>query len=202
MSTAPIRLLVFAGSSREGSFNARLADLGASLAREAGADVTQLDLHSLGLPVYHAAVETAGMPAGALQLRKLLAEHEALFVACPEYNGFPTPLLINAMAWASRVPASEDLPNALPSGLAAMAGKPAGLVSASPGALGGLRSLNSFRAFLQMAPGMVVVPEQFALSQAHQAFAADGSLSEGRAQQAVQRVVKAVLHMATALRPS
>ena len=190
-----VRLLVTAGSSRAGSYNGRLAEIAAGLARAAGAQVTRIDLASLELPIYHAAIEAAGLPAGALLLRDAFAAHDAVFIASPEYNGFPTPLLINAFAWASRVPASESGP----AGLAAMAGKPAGLVSASPGLLGGLRSLNGFRAFLQMAPAMVVVPEQFALSQAGKAFADDGALLDEKHRLAVQRVVHAVLRMARAL---
>jgi chromate reductase len=192
----PVRLLVTAGSSRAGSYNGRLADIAAGLAREAGAQVTRLDLHALDLPVFHAAIEAAGLPAGAFALRDAFAAHDAVFIASPEYNGFPTPLLINSFAWASRVPGADGQL----AGLAAMAGKPAGLVSASPGLLGGLRSLNSFRAFLQMAPAMVVVPEQFALSQAGKAFDDAGALLDEKHRQAVQRVVRATLRMAAALR--
>lgn len=192
----PVRLLVTAGSSRAGSYNGRLADIAAGLAREAGAQVTRLDLAALDLPIFHAAIEAAGLPAGALALRDAFAAHDAVFIATPEYNGFPTPLLINSFAWASRVPAADGGP----AGLAAMAGKPVGLVSASPGLLGGLRSLNGFRAFLQMAPAMVVVPEQFALSQAGKAFGEDGALLDEKHRQQVQRVVAAVLRMARALK--
>jgi NAD(P)H-dependent FMN reductase len=166
------------------------------MAREAGAGVTRLDLAALGLPIFHAAIEAAGLPAGALELRRLFATHDAVFIATPEYNGFPTPLLINAFAWASRVPEGDGLP----SGLAAMAGKVAGLVSASPGLLGGLRSMNTLRAFLQMAPALVVVPEQFALSQAGKAFDEHGQLLDDKHRQAVLRVVRATLRAAGALK--
>jgi chromate reductase, NAD(P)H dehydrogenase (quinone) len=191
-----VRLLVTAGSSRAGSYNGRLADVAAGLARDAGAQVTRLDLQALDLPLFHAAIEAAGLPAGAFALRDAFAAHDAVFIASPEYNGFPTPLLINAFAWASRVPAADGKL----SGLAAMAGKPAGLVSASPGLLGGLRSLNSLRAFLQMAPAMLVVPEQFALAQAGKAFDESGALLDEKHRQAAQRVVGATLRLAAALR--
>ena len=122
---------------------------------------------------------------------------DAVLVATPEYNGFPPPLVINALDWLSRVRASE----ARPAGLAVTAGKPVGLLAASPGALGGLRSLNYLRQFLQMAFGMLVVPQQFALSQAHKAFdAATGQLTDDKHQQAVRRVVQAVLRTAGALK--
>ena len=190
-----LRVLVISGSSRPGSFNRQLADVAAAQARAAGAEVTQADLRALALPLYDAEIEAAGLPGGALELRRLFAAHEAVIVASPEYNGFPTPLLINAFNWASRVPASGDQP----SGLAAMAGTVAGVLSASPGALGGLRSLGFIRQFLQLAPAMLVVPEQFALGQAGKAFDAAGHLVDDKQVQAVQRVVDAVLRTARAL---
>ena len=191
-----VSVLVIAGSARAGSFNRRLAAVAAGLATAGGAEVTAVDLRALALPLYDAEIEAAGLPPGALELRQLFASHDALLLASPEYNGFPTPLLVNALDWTSRVPASDTLP----SGLAAMGGTVAGLVSASPGALGGLRSLMFVRQFLQMALGMLVVPEQFALSAAAKAFDANGGFADEKHTQAVQRVVDAVLRIAGALK--
>lgn len=191
-----VRVLVFAGSARAGSYNGKLAALAAGVAREQGAEVTPLDLRSLALPLYDAEIEAAAMPAGALELRRLLAQHDALLVASPEYNGFPTPLLINALAWASR-PAAAD---SLPSGLDAMRGKVAGVMSASPGLLGGTRSLMFTRQFLHNTLAMLVVPEQFALAQANKAFDEQGGLIDIKHQQAVLRVVASVVRVAGALR--
>lgn len=190
-----VRVLAFAGSARAGSFNSKLLALAAQAARELGAEVTLLDLRSLALPLYDAEVESAGMPAGALELRRLLASHDALLIASPEYNGFPTPLLINALDWASRPLAADGLP----SGLVAMSGKVAGVMSASPGLLGGTRSLSYTRQFLHNTLGMLVVPEQFALAQAGKAFDEQGALPDAKHQQAVQRVVTSVVRVAAAL---
>ena len=192
----PLRLIVVAGSSRPGSFNAKLAAVAQRLAQEAGAMVTRLDLRSLSLPIYDAEVEAAGMPAGATALRDALATHDALIVASPEYNSFPTPLLINAFDWASRTTATSDRP----AGLAALAAKPVGVMSASPGPLGGVRSLMLTRQFLHNTLGMLVLPEQLALSQAMNAFDEAGQLRDEKHQQAVKRVVQAVIRVGNALR--
>ena len=195
---SPVRVLVVSGSARPGSFNRQLADVAAGLAVAGGAEVTQTDLRALALPLYDAEIEAAGVPAGALELRRLFATHDAVIIASPEYNGFPTPLLINALDWTSRVPALGDLP----SGLVAMGGTVAGVVSASPGALGGLRSLLFVRQFLQLALGLLVVPEQFALGQANKAFDDSGQLIDTKQLQSVQRVVSSVLRTASALKAS
>lgn len=191
-----LRVMIVAGSSRPGSFNGKLAAAAHLLAQQAGAQVTRLDLRALALPIYDAEVEAAGMPAGAIALRDALAGHDALIVATPEYNAFPTPLLINAFDWASRTVATAQQPT----GLAAMAGKPVGVMSASPGPFGGLRSLMATRQFLQTTLGMLVVPEQFALSQAMSAFDDAGGLRDEKHQQAVNRVVQALLRLGRALR--
>jgi chromate reductase, NAD(P)H dehydrogenase (quinone) len=191
-----LRLMVVSGSSRPGSFNGQLAQLAGEVARQAGAEVTWFDLRALALPLYDAQIEAAAMPAGAPVFRDAVVRHDALLVCSPEYNGFPTPLLINSFDWLSRVSAGGDLP----SGLAALAGKTAGVMSASPGPLGGMRSLSFTRQFLHNVFGMLVVPEQFALGQAAQAFGDGGQLRDDRQLKSVQRVVHAVLRVAGALR--
>lgn len=192
-----MRLLVVAGSSRSGSLNQQLAGMAASLAVDAGAVARPLDLRALDLPVYDGDVEAArGVPAGALQLQDALRESDALLLVTPEYNGFPTPLLINAFDWLSRIQASAERP----SGLSSTAGMPAALLSASPGPLGGLRSMNFLRQYLQMAFAMIVVPQQFALQRAHEAFDAHHMLKEERSVRAVGGVLAALGALATALR--
>lgn len=188
------RLLITSGSARAGSLNTRLAAVAAHVARGAGAEVTELDLASLNLPVYSGDIEAAGLPAGALELRRLFATHDAFIVAAPEYNAFITPLLLNSLDWASRTPASGDLP----AGVAAMNGTVAGMLSASPGALGGMRGLLFLRSFLSTALGMLVVPETASVGTAHQAFDEHGALKDTKQQQAVERVVHAVLKQAAA----
>lgn len=190
-----VRVLVMSGSARVGSLNQQLAAVAARAFERAGAVVTSVDLRALALPIYDADVEAQGMPEGARTLRRLFAEHDALLLTTPEYNGFPTPLLLNALDWASR-PVAED---GWPSGPAAMSGTVAGLLSASPGGFGGLRSLLHTRQFLQMNLGMLVVPEQFGLGLADQAFDASGALIDAKAQAAVERVVRSVLRVAVGL---
>ena len=103
-----------------------------------------------------------------------------------------TPLLKNVIDWCSR-PASEDEPP-----LVSYRGKVAGLLSASPGALGGLRGLRHVREILGNI-GVTVVPNQHALGGAFEAFEDSGLLKDARAAQGVQRVVDQVVKMTQAL---
>ena len=192
-----VNLLVIAGSARAGSLNRRLAAVAAAMAGEAGAEVQELDLRALQLPVYDGDLEAAaGVPAAVRPLADALRAADAVLLVTPEYNGFPTPLLINAFDWLSRLGAEGERP----AGLAITAGKPVALLSASPGPLGALRSMNFLRQYLQMAFAMLVVPQQFALSRAHEGFDADGGLKEERARSSVAGVLAALGTLASALR--
>ena len=184
---APLKLLLIAGSARNGAWSVKLRDAARAVADAAGAQTTVLDLRALALPLYDGDIEAGqGVPAGAAALRDAIAAHDALVIVTPEYNGFPTPLVINAFDWLSR----------LKDGLAATSNKPVGLLASSPGALGGLRALSTMRQYLQMSFQMLVVPQQQAVSKAHEAFAADGALADAKAAAMLAGVIDAVLTLA------
>ena len=97
------RLLAFSGSLRAESFNTRLAFLAADLAESKGAVVTRLKLQDLNLPMFDEDSEAAsGLPAGAKELKDLMRAHDGFLIATPEYNGFMSGALKNAVDWASR----------------------------------------------------------------------------------------------------
>lgn len=170
------RILIFAGSARAGSYNKRLARQAVESIERAGGRPTFLDLRDHPLPLYDGDLEAEqGLPENALTLRRGLAEHDGLLIASPEYNGFPTPLLKNTIDWLSRSHEGE-------SGLALFTGKLAGLVSASPGGLGGLRSLTLTRQLLANV-GVTVLPDQLAVARAAEAFDERGRLRDDTQQQ-------------------
>ncbi len=192
-----LRLLAISGSSRAGSWNRKLVDAAAAIAAARGAQVDTLDLRSLALPLYDGDLEKAsGVPDGARRLRDALRAADGVLLAAPEYNGFPTPLVINSFDWLSRLQPEGDAP----AGLAASSGKPLGLLSASPGPLGALRSLNFTRQYLTMTIAMLAVPQQFALSKANEAFDEAGALKDAKQQAAVEAVVASLMRVASALR--
>ena len=193
----PIRLLILSGSQRAGSYNLSLARVAEAAARRDGCEVTQFDLRALALPLYDGDLERdAGVPPAALQLRDAIGAHDAMLLVTPEYNAFPTPLVLNAFDWLSRIPASAPGGG----GKETTANKPAALLSASPGPLGALRSMNLMRQYLGGAFAMIVVPQQFALGHAGDAFDATGALKDAKAQQAVEGVLSALGDLATALK--
>ena len=177
------KILAFAGSARKDSLNKKLLGIAAAAAKSFGADVTVLDLRDLPMPLYDGDLEAAeGLPATVKKFKELMMAHQGLLLSCPEYNSGITPLLKNAIDWASR-----PLPNE--GSLACFTGKAAGLLSASPGGLGGLRGLVQVRAILGNI-GVLVIPEQFALAKAHEAFDADGNLKDASQKTHVENIGK------------
>lgn len=184
-----MKILVFAGSTRQQSFNRQLATTAAAMARAAGAKVTHLELGDLDIPLYNADLEARGTPADVMRLKRLLFEHPAWLICSPEYNGSYTALLKNTIDWASS-PVKGD--PAWSRGTESFEGKVVGLLSASPGALGGLRSLSHLNPLL-LNLQCWIAPKQFALSHADQAFDANGRLLGDTQRQGVQSVVDQVL---------
>ena len=173
LMTTP-KILAFAGSTRSGSFNKKLVHVAAQAAREAGADVTLIDLRDLSLPLFDEDLETAhGLPENAKKLKTLLREHDGFLISSPEYNSSITGVLKNAIDWASRAESDDEPP------LVCFRGKVAALLSASPGGLGGLRGLVHLRAILGNI-GVIVLPDQVAVATAHEAFDASGNLKDQR----------------------
>lgn len=170
------RILILAGSTRRDSFNRKLARVAAAAAESAGGQPTLLELADHPLPLYNGDLEAgAGLPDAARRLKDIFIAHDALILVSPEYNSSIPALLKNTLDWVSR-PVPEAGPN---SGYLPFQGKPAALMSASPGALGGMRGLRHLRDVL-IELRMLVLPEVVSVGAAHQAFDADGRLTEAR----------------------
>lgn len=153
------------------------------MAEGAGATVTTVDLRELALPLYDGDLEaSSGLPEGAKRLQALMVSHQGFLIAAPEYNSSITGVLKNAIDWASRAAPGE-------APLAAFREKTAALLSASPGALGGLRGLVHLRAILSSLD-VLVIPEQFALGKANEAFDGAGALKDPKHAASVKRVVE------------
>jgi len=177
------RILAFAGSLRRDSFNKRVVSIAAHGAREAGAEVTLIDLKDFPLPLYDQDLEAEqGMPENGKKLKKLFIDHDGLLIASPEYNSSFPAVLKNAIDWVSRPAPGEP-------SLVAFRGKVATLMSASPGALGGLRGLVHVRSILGNI-GVIVLPDQIAVAKAHEAFQPDSSLVDPKRQAGVEGLGK------------
>lgn len=189
------KILAFAGSARKDSFNKKLVRAAAEGARKAGCAVTVIDLADYPLPIMDEDLEAReGLPANAQKLKSLFLEHQGLLIAAPEYNSSVTPLLKNTIDWVSRPVQGQPR-------MACFVGKAAALLSASQGALGGLRGLVHLRAILGNIE-VLVLPQQFALVKAGEAFDAAGALKSPDQQKAAEGVAAALAELVKKLHPA
>jgi chromate reductase, NAD(P)H dehydrogenase (quinone) len=175
------KILAFSGSARKKSYNQKLVQIAALGAQQAGAEVTVVNLADYPMPIFNQDLEAAeGMPKQARAFKELLIAHDGFLIASPEYNSAFSPLLKNAIDWASRREGDE-------APLLAFRGKVAVIMAASPGALGGLRGLVFLRMLLANI-GMTVLADQQAVVQADQAFGDEGYLLDNDKQDAVMKL--------------
>jgi chromate reductase, NAD(P)H dehydrogenase (quinone) len=182
-----MKLLLFAASLRKDSLNRKLARLAADAVRAAGAQVDHADFHEFDMPIYDGDLEKAeGLPPGAIAFRDRLTAADGLVLVTPEYNHSIPGTLKNAIDWLSR---ARPVP---------LKGRPALLLSASPGFAGGSRSTWALRVPLELL-GTFVYPDHFALPRADQAFAADGAFQDPKNQVRLERLVTEYLAFAEAV---
>ena len=159
---ASTKILVFGGSTRTGSFSAKLAALAAKELALIGADVTLISLGDYPLPIYNADIEkNEGFPENARKLARLIAGSEGVFIATPEYNHSLPPLLKNAIDWASRPKLNAEVHHS---------GRVYAIGSTATGMVGGARALIDLRKVLATALGAIVVAEQISVSLAGDGF--------------------------------
>jgi NAD(P)H-dependent FMN reductase len=189
------KILAFAGSLREASWNKKLVRIAADGAREAGADVTLIDLRDHALPIFDEDLETRdGLPPNGRKLKDLFLANQGLLLSCPEYNSSITGVLKNAIDWISRPAKGEK-------DLACFEGRVCGLMATSPGWRGGLRGLVTVRSILGNI-GCIVLPDQVTVPTAHLAFDDAGALKDAKMAAAVRKLGATVAHTVAKLSAS
>lgn len=192
--TTDTKLLFFAGSAREGSHNKKLARLGARIAEANGIAATFADLGDYPMPLYDADLQGRdGIPDNALKLEALMNIHTGVFIASPEYNASITPLLKNSLDWISRIRREGEEP------LIVFKTRVFALGAASPGGTGGLRGLFTTRQVLEHGLGALVLPDQFYVPRAVEAFDDDGHLVDKAAQERFKLLIQKLARAAHVL---
>lgn len=188
-----VKVLAFSGSTREQSFNKKLVRLAGDAAQKAGAQVTLLDLREYPLPLYDGDLEEKeGLPENALKLKELFLGHDALLISSPEYNSSFSAVLKNCIDWVSR-PRKGEAP------LGCFTGKVCGLLSASTGALGGMRGLVHLRSLLGNI-NVLVLPDQVSIPSADKSFASDGSLNDAQKLEKVSALASKLVKVTASLK--
>jgi chromate reductase, NAD(P)H dehydrogenase (quinone) len=163
---AETKVLLFSGSTREGSYNQKLIMQAEKMARAQGAQTTLISLKDFEMPFYNGDLEEkTGMPENAKRLGQLMAEHDVIVIATPEYNGSIPGLLKNAIDWMSR-----DAKRAM------FKGKKFSLMSAAGSAYGGKNAMKHLADILGQLGGVVEI--KASVPRAYEAFNEKGELKD------------------------
>ena len=190
------KILVIPGSLRTGSHNARLAALATKELALAEAEVTRISLADYPLPLFDADLATeSGLPAAAVQLKRMVMAHQGVFITSPEYSASVTPLVKNTIDWISRGGARDrGEPN-----YTAFKGRVFAIGAASSGSGGGMRSLMALRQILELGCGALVIPEQISVPRAEQAFDDMDNLKDEVLAAALKTAVRRLVELAGVL---
>jgi len=182
-----LKILAIPGSLRRGSFNRLLARAAAELA-PAGVTVEIADLRDL--PVYDEDVNAAGPPPAVLDLKRRIAEADAVFIATPEYNHGVPGVLKNAIDWTSRRPNQP------------WKGKPVALAGASDGGWGTVRAQLALRPTLACLDARVVENPEVHVSHAQDKIDAEGRLTDEKTRELLRRLLEVLVSRVPEKRPA
>ncbi|MER9182265.1 NADPH-dependent FMN reductase [Mesorhizobium sp. M0767] len=181
------KILVVAGSVRSGAYSGRTADVAQKELAMQGAEVTRISLADYPLPILDQDLEKEeGIPDNAFKFGRMIAAHDGLLIATPEYNGSIPPLLKNSIDWVSQLRKDGGRT------FRPLAGKVAGLCSSSNGPFGGIRCINHLRAVLVRCRMEVVTPE-CSVPEGGNAFDDEGKFRDERLRQSMEHLCRTLI---------
>ena len=164
-------------SLRQGSYNRALLRATQELA-PASMEIRIFD-RMVELPLFNQDDEAEDDPEPVQALRGAIAEADAPLVATPEYNQGVPGVLKNAIDWASRPP-----------GRLVLAGKPAAIMGASPGATGTARAQSQLRQTFVFTGTPALLQPEILVYRAHEKFDGEGRLTDERTREFVGKLLR------------
>lgn len=177
-----LKVLAICGSLRTASYNRMLLTIMKQLAQEAGAEVTELDLKKLDLPIYDQDIEDAGLPPTVMALKKAAEAADILLIVSPEYNHSIPGGLKNAIDWLSRGGNSLDNKTAIIAGV-------------SSGVYGTVRMQPHLRQVLAHLNVILAPDPQITIGPATERFNADGSLKDDKTRTYIKTLIEKSLQL-------
>ena len=173
-----MKILAFAGSLREKSYNKSTLRAAQELA-PTGMEIEIFDL--INIPLYNADVEDQGTPRPVLDFRDKIQQADGLIIATPEYSNFMSGVLKNALDWASRTVAEQDI----------LTGKPLAIMGASPGGFGTARAQLGLQALAAvLGLHLYVGRSRVLVSNANEKFNANGELIDETTKKSINQMLE------------
>ena len=178
-----IRMLALCGSLRRDSWNRKLLLHAQKIGVTLEADIRLAEIGEL--PHYSQDLQSQGFPTIVTALGDKIRQADAVLIASPEYNYSVPGVLKNAIDWLSRLPEAP------------LAGKPTALMGASPGLIGTARMQYHLRQILLCLDADTVSKPEVMIGQCSEKFSADGALTDSKAREMVERLLRALIAKAT-----
>ncbi|OKO88334.1 ACP phosphodiesterase [Bradyrhizobium sp. NAS80.1] len=169
-------IVTIAGSLRKDSFSLKIAN---ALAKLAPASLKLEVITPAGISFFNQDLEGAP-PADWLAFREKLQKSDGIIFVTPEYNRGIPGALKNAIDVASR-----------PYGKSSFNGKPVGIISNSPGPLGGVNAAKNLQNILPGISGSIMQQPETYLNAVGDAFDAEGNLVKESLKPVLQAYVDA-----------
>src|SRR5450631_4277593 len=169
-------IAVLVGSLRKESFSLKIAHALAKLA-PAGLKLEIVTLHELSF--FNQDLEAAP-PADWLKFRETLQQSSGVLFVTPEYNRSIPGVLKNAIDVGSR-----------PYGKSSFMGKPTGIISNSPGPLGGVSAAKHLQNILPGISGPIMQQPEIYLNNVGDAFDDKGDLIKEPLQKVLKQYIDA-----------
>src|SRR5689334_22287537 len=169
-------IVTIAGSLRKESFTLKIAN---ALAKLAPASLKLEVMTPHGLSFFNQDQE-ANPPADWLAFREKLQKANGVLFVTPEYNRSIPGVLKNAIDVASR-----------PYGKSSLLGKPIGIISNSPGPLGGVSAAKHLQNILPGISGPLLQQPEIYLNAVGDAFDANGNLTKDSLKTVLQQYIDA-----------
>jgi chromate reductase len=172
----PHPVVVIVGSLRKESFSLKIANALAKLAP----DTIKLEIVTLhGISFFNQDLE-ATPPADWLAFREKVQKSEGVLFVSPEYNRSISGVLKNAIDVGSR-----------PYGKSSFLGKPTGIVTNSPGPLGGISAAKHLQNILPGISGSIMGQPEIYLNGVGDAFDDKGALVKESLQAVLKQYIEA-----------
>lgn len=170
------RVAVLVGSLRKESFNRKMARAVMDLAR----GKLDMEIVEIGdLPLYNQDYDDGGaVPAQYTAFRDRMRAMDGVLFVTPEYNRSVPGVLKNAIDVGSR-----------PYGKSIWSGKPCGIISVTPGALGAFGANHHLRQSLVFLDMPALQQPEMYIGNAGKLLASDGAISDDGTRQLVQKFV-------------
>ena len=172
----PHNVVVIVGSLRKESFSLKIAN---ALAKLAPATLKLDVITPHGISFFNQDLEAAP-PADWLAFRDKLQKSNGVLFVTPEYNRSIPGVLKNAIDVGSR-----------PYGKSSFLGKPTGIISNSPGPLGGVNAAKALQHILPGICGTIMGQPETYLNAVGDAFDEKGNLTKESLQKVLQQYIDA-----------